>query len=184
MIVRTSGLPDVDGAPGGLFPENPLPQGKPADFRTAAMLAELNDAQPAELVYNAGVFVPTVSAVATADIGNHDMLHDKINPESSEAERSRPRAPYRRSSRSPVTSPQAATLGVFSGPTLHEAYVKRFGDKVDALVVDTANRTPDTLSLSATGALFGVTTATLLHAGLRRRSNEEMHAKKLRRNGR
>ncbi|MGA4844624.1 hypothetical protein [Streptomyces sp. G45] len=31
-------------------------------------------------------------------------------------------------------------LGFFSGPTLHEAYLKRFGDRVDALVVDTAER--------------------------------------------
>ncbi|MEV0977705.1 hypothetical protein [Streptomyces sp. NPDC049915] len=134
-------------------------------------------------------------------------------------------------------------LGIFSGPTLQEAYGKQFGDKADALVVDTAkhvnskgtelylcrvvdtsgavedlddvdncrgqfkprqhvvlfkdplggldpwieatdDRTLDTLSLSATGALFGVTTATLLYAGLRRRSNEEMDAKKRRRYGR
>ncbi|MFG3202185.1 hypothetical protein [Streptomyces sp. NPDC048192] len=133
-------------------------------------------------------------------------------------------------------------LGLFAGPTLHEAYVKQFGERVDALVVDTAkhvngkgtelwvcrvvdttgtvqdladvqnchgqfrrkqqvilfkdplgglkpwieatdDRGLDTLSLSATGGLFAVTTATLLHAGTRRRSDADMDARKRRKYG-
>ncbi|MEU3842790.1 hypothetical protein AB0E88_22490 [Streptomyces sp. NPDC028635] len=133
-------------------------------------------------------------------------------------------------------------LGLFAGPTLHETYVKQFGDKVDALVVDTAkhvnrkgtelwtcrvvdtsgtvqdledlqncdgqyrrkqhvvlftdplgglkpwieatdDRSLDTLSLSATGGLFAVTTVTLFYAGMRRRSDAEMGAKKRRKYG-
>lgn len=31
-------------------------------------------------------------------------------------------------------------LGFFSGPTLHETYLKQFGDRTDALVADTAKR--------------------------------------------
>ncbi|WP_431045642.1 hypothetical protein ACQUSR_29310 [Streptomyces sp. P1-3] len=133
-------------------------------------------------------------------------------------------------------------LGLFSGPTLYEAYAKRYGEKVDALVADTGNRVNakgteldvcrvvdtsgevqdlsnqqnchgqfkpkqhiilfkdplgafkpwaeatddrgvDAVSLSATGGLLVVTTSTLFYAGMRRRSSQEMDAKKLRKYG-
>ncbi|MEU0252142.1 hypothetical protein ABZ299_06415 [Streptomyces sp. NPDC006184] len=84
VVVRTDGLPDIDGAPGGLFPVTPGLPGNPANFGTAAMLAEVLDRKPAELVYNASVFVPTVSAVAAGDIDDRHMLYGKIDPEASE----------------------------------------------------------------------------------------------------
>ncbi|MFF9351798.1 hypothetical protein [Streptomyces sp. NPDC014734] len=138
-----------------------------------------------------------------------------------------------------VATATTMALGFFAGPTLHEAYLKRFGDRADALVVDTSrtvnpkgtetdlcrvvdtsgtvqdldetqncygqfepgqhvvlfkdpvgglkpwieasnDRSPDVVSLSATGGLFATTVATLLHAGIRRRSGREQDARKLR----
>jgi hypothetical protein len=46
------------------------------------------------------------------------------------------------------------------------------------------DRSPDPAGLSITGGLFAATVATLLHAGMRRRSDREMDAKKLRAYGR
>ncbi|MEE1751407.1 esterase/lipase family protein [Streptomyces sp. SP18CS02] len=84
VTIRTSGLPDIDGAPGGLFPEAPGLPGRPANFGTAAMLAGLIDGEQAELTYNATTFVPTVSAVAAGEIDDHDTLYSKIEAADSE----------------------------------------------------------------------------------------------------
>ncbi|MCX4768063.1 alpha/beta hydrolase [Streptomyces sp. NBC_01275] len=81
--VRTRDLPDIDGAPGGLFPEAPLLDGA-ANFGMAAMLAGLVDQTPAELTYNASTFVPTVSAVASADIDDRNNLYSKVDRDSSD----------------------------------------------------------------------------------------------------
>lgn len=81
--VRTSNLPDIDGAPGGLFPKAPLLDNA-ANFGMAAMLAGLIDQEPAELTYNASTFVPTVSAVASAGIEDRNTLYSKVDRESSD----------------------------------------------------------------------------------------------------
>lgn len=82
--ITTSGLPNIDGAPGGLFPEALNLPGRPANFGTAAMLAGLLEGEPAELTYNATTFVPSVSAVAAGEIDDRDALYSKIDPASSE----------------------------------------------------------------------------------------------------
>ncbi|MFI6149635.1 esterase/lipase family protein [Streptomyces sp. NPDC051109] len=82
--ITTRGLPDIDGAPGGLFPEAHNLPGHPGNFGTAALLAGLLEGQPAELTYNTSTFVPSVSAVAAGDIDDRDMLYSKIDPADSE----------------------------------------------------------------------------------------------------
>lgn len=77
--VSTSGIPDIDGAPGGLFPEAANMQGGPANFGSAAMLVELLEGEAPQLTYNATTFVPTVSAVATGDIDDRDTLYGKVD---------------------------------------------------------------------------------------------------------
>ncbi|WP_329203272.1 MULTISPECIES: esterase/lipase family protein [unclassified Streptomyces] len=81
VLVRTDGLPDIDGAPGGLFPEAEL---LPGNFAIAAMLAMLLDGEPAQLAHPTSTFVPTISAVAAGDIDNRDALYSKIDPTNSE----------------------------------------------------------------------------------------------------
>ncbi|MFC8829869.1 esterase/lipase family protein [Streptomyces sp. NPDC057137] len=78
VLVTTSNFPDIDGAPGGLFPEAPLLDGA-GNFGMAAMLARLIDKKQAELTYNTSTFVPTISAIASADIDNHDNLYSKVD---------------------------------------------------------------------------------------------------------
>lgn len=82
--ITTSGLPDIDGAPGGLFPEAHNLPGRPGNFGTAAFLAGLLEGEPAELTYNTSTFVPSVSAVAAGDIDDRDTLYSKIDPADSE----------------------------------------------------------------------------------------------------
>ncbi|MCX4718600.1 esterase/lipase family protein [Streptomyces virginiae] len=82
--IATNNLPDIDGAPGGLFPEALNLPGRPANFGTAAMLAGLLEGEPAELTYNATTFVPSVSAVAAGAIDDRDALYSKIDPADSE----------------------------------------------------------------------------------------------------
>ncbi|MER5552519.1 hypothetical protein ABT001_12675 [Streptomyces sp. NPDC002793] len=81
--VRTTGFPELDGAPGGLFPQAPAFMGA-ANFGIAAMLAGLVNKAEAELTHNASTFVPTISALGVADIDSHDTLHSKIDPERSD----------------------------------------------------------------------------------------------------
>ncbi|MGW8066959.1 esterase/lipase family protein [Streptomyces ziwulingensis] len=83
VSVHTTGFPELDGAPGGLFPKAPLLDDA-ANFGMAAMLAQIVNDRPAELAHNASTFVPTISAVASADIDDPTALWAKINPDSSD----------------------------------------------------------------------------------------------------
>lgn len=81
--IRTTGFPELDGAPGGLFPEAPA-LGDASSFGIAAMLTGRVNRTEAELTYNASTFVPTVSAVEAADINDHDALYAKTDSERSD----------------------------------------------------------------------------------------------------
>ncbi|MFF3306343.1 esterase/lipase family protein [Streptomyces sp. NPDC002952] len=81
--IHTTGFPELDGAPGGLFPEAPLLDNA-ANFGIAAVLAGSVNRTEAELTHNASTFVPTVSAVSSADIDDHDALYAKTEPERSD----------------------------------------------------------------------------------------------------
>ncbi|WP_406390053.1 esterase/lipase family protein [Streptomyces sp. NBC_00887] len=81
--IRTTGFPELDGAPGGLFPQAPV-FNHAANFGIAAMLAGLVNKTEAELTHNASTFVPTVSAVSSARIDDHDTLYSKIDPDTSD----------------------------------------------------------------------------------------------------
>ncbi|MCX4529939.1 MULTISPECIES: triacylglycerol lipase [unclassified Streptomyces] len=82
VSINTTGFPEIDGAPGGLFPEL---LGGASNFGVAALLANLiNNPDKAELAHNTSTFVPTISAVASADIDNNDTLYGKIDAERSD----------------------------------------------------------------------------------------------------
>ncbi|MFD9370050.1 esterase/lipase family protein [Streptomyces sp. NPDC060020] len=83
ITINTTGFPELDGAPGGLFPKAPLLEDA-ANFGMAAMLAAMVNGQPAELTHNASTFVPTISAVASAEIDDHNALYSKVDRESSD----------------------------------------------------------------------------------------------------
>lgn len=76
-MVRTSGLPDVDGAPGGLFTMQ-SPVGDTGSFGLAALLMSLlgNEVDPD--VITTSYFIPTISAVASGDINDPKALHHPI----------------------------------------------------------------------------------------------------------
>ncbi|MFC9006378.1 esterase/lipase family protein [Streptomyces microflavus] len=81
--IRTTGFPELDGAPGGLFPQAPALKDA-ANFGIAAMLAgRVNDTE-ATLTHNTSTFVPTISAVSSDRIDNHDALYSKIDSERSD----------------------------------------------------------------------------------------------------
>ncbi|MFF4590606.1 esterase/lipase family protein [Streptomyces sp. NPDC001388] len=82
VSISTTGFPELDGAPGGLFPKAPLLEDA-ANFGMAGVLAAMVNEQPAELAHNASTFVPTISAVASADIDDHVALYSKVDRESS-----------------------------------------------------------------------------------------------------
>ncbi|MFJ3202634.1 esterase/lipase family protein [Streptomyces sp. NPDC086989] len=81
-LVRTSGLPDVDGAPGGLF-TMPSPAGDPGSYGLAGLLMTLlgNTVDPEFIVTSC--FIPSVSAVAAAEIDDPKALYRPIAPEHS-----------------------------------------------------------------------------------------------------
>ncbi|MFI6958018.1 esterase/lipase family protein [Nocardia sp. NPDC050408] len=81
--IRTDGLPDIDGAPGGLFPENPVLPGNPASFGMAAILMGLLGSE-VELQFNTSCFIPSISAVAAGEIDNRDALYSEIRDGGSE----------------------------------------------------------------------------------------------------
>lgn len=83
VSINTTGFPELDGAPGGLFPKAPLLEDA-ANFGMAAVLAAMVNEQPAELTHNASTFVPTISAVASADIDDHTALYSKVDRERSD----------------------------------------------------------------------------------------------------
>ncbi|MFD7908525.1 esterase/lipase family protein [Kitasatospora sp. NPDC059747] len=80
--VRTSGLPDIDGAPGGLFTA-PSPVGDTGSFGLAAMLMGLlgNTVDPD--VITTSCFIPAISAVAAGDISDPKALYQPITPDGS-----------------------------------------------------------------------------------------------------
>ncbi|MFC8420498.1 hypothetical protein ACFUN7_06330 [Streptomyces sp. NPDC057236] len=81
--VTTGGLPDIDGAPGGLFAA-PSPQGDPGGFGPVALLARLlgNEVDPD--VITTSCFIPAISALAADDISDPKALYQPITPDSSE----------------------------------------------------------------------------------------------------
>ncbi|MER5416343.1 esterase/lipase family protein [Streptomyces virginiae] len=80
--VRTGGLPDIDGAPGGLF-TMPSPAGDPGSFGLAGLLMALlgNTVDPD--VIATSCFIPSISAVAAGDIDTPKALYRPITPEHS-----------------------------------------------------------------------------------------------------
>ncbi|MGW6426121.1 esterase/lipase family protein [Nocardia sp. NPDC055053] len=81
--VRVAGLPDIDGAPGGLFPENPMLPGNPGSFGMADMLMRLLGCET-DLRVNSSCFIPTLSAVAAGDIADRNALYRPIPIDGSE----------------------------------------------------------------------------------------------------
>ncbi|MEV0295443.1 hypothetical protein [Nocardia sp. NPDC050710] len=81
--VPTSGLPDIDGAPGGLFPESPVLPGNPGSFGMAAMLMGLLGSE-VDLQFNTSCFIPAISAVAAGRIDNRNALYSEIGIDDSE----------------------------------------------------------------------------------------------------
>ncbi|MFJ5774354.1 esterase/lipase family protein [Streptomyces sp. NPDC093094] len=80
--IRTSGLPDIDGAPGGLF-SVPSPAGDTGSFGLAALLMGLlgNTVDPG--VIATSCFIPSISAVDVHDIDDPKALYQPIAPEHS-----------------------------------------------------------------------------------------------------
>ncbi|GGZ14889.1 hypothetical protein CP967_03075 [Streptomyces nitrosporeus] len=78
--VTTSGLPDIDGAPGGLFAA-PSPQGDLGSFGLVALLARLlgNEVDPDAITTSC--FIPSISAVAAGDISDPKALYQPITPD-------------------------------------------------------------------------------------------------------
>lgn len=81
--VRTSGLADLDGAPGGLFTA-PSPGGAPGAFGLAAALMGLLGNTVDQDRLDASCFVPSISAVAAGDLKDPGALHRAIEPEHSD----------------------------------------------------------------------------------------------------
>ncbi|MFE7379055.1 esterase/lipase family protein [Streptomyces zhihengii] len=82
--VRTGGLPEIDGAPGGLF-TLPLPTGDPGSFGLAGLLMQALRNTVDEGGVPTSCFIPSVSAVAAAaDIDDRTALYTPITPDSSE----------------------------------------------------------------------------------------------------
>ncbi|MFD3657959.1 esterase/lipase family protein [Streptomyces sp. NPDC058620] len=83
VSINTTGFPELDGAPGGLFPKAPLLEDA-ANFGMAAVLAAVINGQSADLTHNTSTFVPTISAVASAGIDDHTALYAKVDRERSD----------------------------------------------------------------------------------------------------
>ncbi|MEU8251623.1 hypothetical protein [Nonomuraea sp. NPDC048916] len=81
--VRTNGLPDIDGAPGGLF-TLASPTGDTGSFGLAALLMALlgNTVDPD--VISTSCFIPSISAAAAGDINDPKALYRPITPDHSE----------------------------------------------------------------------------------------------------
>ncbi|MGV9774916.1 esterase/lipase family protein [Streptosporangium sp. NPDC003464] len=80
--VRTSGLPDIDGAPGSLF-TMPSSAGDAGSFGMAAALMALlgNTVDPD--VIGTSCFIPAISALAAGDIDDSKALYRPITPDRS-----------------------------------------------------------------------------------------------------
>lgn len=82
--VHTSGLPDIDGAPGGLFVVASPLGGETGGFGLAALLMSLmgNTVEPD--IITTSCFIPSISAVAAGDIDDPKALYQPIKPAHSE----------------------------------------------------------------------------------------------------
>ncbi|MER5891810.1 hypothetical protein [Streptomyces sp. NPDC001876] len=82
VSVRTNGLPEIDGAPGGLFTV-PSPAGDTGSFGLAGLLMGLlgNTVDPD--VITTSCFIPSISAVAAGDISDPKALYQPISPDGS-----------------------------------------------------------------------------------------------------
>ncbi|MFB6836720.1 esterase/lipase family protein [Streptomyces sp. NPDC056361] len=80
--VRTSGLPEIDGAPGGVF-TLPTPEGDPGSFGLAGLLMAFLRNTVDEDVIRTSCFIPSISAVAAGDIDDPKALYKPITPDSS-----------------------------------------------------------------------------------------------------
>lgn len=76
-MVRTSGLPDIDGAPGGLFTMQ-SPVGDTGSFGLAALLMTLLGNAVDPDVITTSCFIPAISAVASGDINDPKALYRPI----------------------------------------------------------------------------------------------------------
>ncbi|WP_354637356.1 esterase/lipase family protein [Kitasatospora camelliae] len=83
ILVRTSGLPEIDGAPGGLF-TLPLPTGDPGSFGLAGLLMTFLRNTVDQDVIRTSCFIPSISAVAAGDIADPKALYTPITPDTSE----------------------------------------------------------------------------------------------------
>ncbi|MER8042146.1 hypothetical protein [Streptomyces sp. NPDC094032] len=81
--VRTSGLPDIDGAPGGIFTFK-TPLGDTGSFGLAALLMSLLGDTVDPDIITTSCFIPTRSAVAVGDIDDPKALYAPIDREASE----------------------------------------------------------------------------------------------------
>ncbi|TDC74032.1 esterase/lipase family protein [Streptomyces hainanensis] len=82
--VRTSALPEIDGAPGGVF-TLPLPDGgDPGSFGLAGLLMRLLRNTVDEGGIRTSCFIPSISAVAAGDIDDPKALYAPIQPDASE----------------------------------------------------------------------------------------------------
>ncbi|MFF2996545.1 esterase/lipase family protein [Streptomyces sp. NPDC057950] len=80
--VRTSELPDIDGAPGGLFTV-PSPAGDTGSFGLAGLLMGIlgNTVDPG--ITGTSCFIPSISATAAGDINDQKALYRPISPDHS-----------------------------------------------------------------------------------------------------
>ncbi|MFD8481495.1 esterase/lipase family protein [Kitasatospora sp. NPDC059673] len=82
VAVRTNGLPDIDGAPGGLF-VLPSAAGDTGSFGLAALLMTLlGNAVDPEII-TTSCFIPTISAVAAGDISDQQALYRPVTRDDS-----------------------------------------------------------------------------------------------------
>lgn len=79
--VYTGDLPDIDGAPGGMFPETPL---IPGNFGLVGLMMQMLGSPGVDVRYNTSCFVPSISAVATGTIDDPDALYGQIRTGDSE----------------------------------------------------------------------------------------------------
>ncbi|MFE7549924.1 esterase/lipase family protein [Streptomyces gardneri] len=83
FLVNTGGLPEIDGAPGGVF-TLPTPNGDPGSFGLAGLLMKLLRNTVDEDVIRTSCFIPTISAVAAGEIDDQKALYKPITPDGSE----------------------------------------------------------------------------------------------------
>ncbi|WP_217554978.1 triacylglycerol lipase [Streptomyces sp. GbtcB6] len=82
VSVRTNGLPEIDGAPGGLF-TMPSPAGDTGSFGLAALLMALIGNEVDQDAITTSCFIPSISAVAAGDIKDPKALYRPITPDHS-----------------------------------------------------------------------------------------------------